>query len=564
VIALSVVLLAGCKGKTIDIGSNTPAIAATVHAEVDLDAGVDGGTLDQPLSTAFAAAVWQYQFFSNHPEELDPDTSALVALGPRHVLVQLYDSPLRGKDDWDFTELDAIVGRLLRLGFDPLIQIASAPQSPVAHPDAFADYCAKIVSYYNADGGLVLDDGGTLKSDAGHVTWWGIWSDPNTDNGDFGPDGGAVYASVYRSAVAAMRAVDPSLKFSATEFNDCIDLPALGRSFGCSRDFVADFLAAAAIDDADAGPMPIDALSVHMYSTDLAIAPPDKDSGLAPYLYSDSQVFQTGDMFADDMAIIRRYLVAAGRPDTPVWVTENQVNSDTPTDMGFSAHGVTICNSCSPMPAFRADERGTDAFFAAWRPLMFSKLGKAGNRELYQWQYTAGSCPDANAGCSVLSASDTDRQNAEVDYITGQKYLSYWVDRALVKAFQLGGRILKVDVTPADALDADVELLAVERTEGTRQVVVVMIVNRAVRDPAVDLDGPGVRRNVVLNLQPLMPSDAGGVGAWSVTESILDKNTDLDAGPNENSVTLQSDGWLPVTLDGYGVAFVTLTRATGG
>ena len=41
---------------------------------------------------------------------------------------------------------------------------------------------------------------------------------------------------------------------------------------------------------------------------------------------------------------------------------------------------------------------------------MFSQLGKAGNQALYHWDY------------------DADRQFGEVDYTSGAKYLSYWVD----------------------------------------------------------------------------------------------------------------------------------------
>src|SRR5262249_41315176 len=86
----------------------------------------------------------------------------------------------------------------------------------------------------------------------------------------------------------------------------------------------------------------------------------------------------------------------------PIWVTENNVNSDFDNGSGMS--------DCDPTRKFVPDPRGTSAFFAAWRPYTFSQLGKAGNRALYHWDYAA------------------DPQYGEVDFTTGNPYISYWVD----------------------------------------------------------------------------------------------------------------------------------------
>lgn len=61
-------------------------------------------------------------------------------------------------------------------------------------------------------------------------------------------------------------------------------------------------------------------------------------------------------------------------------MTENNVNAD--YDAG---NGISACNGT----LFVTDLRGSSAFFAAWRPYVFSQLGKAGIRALYHWDYGA-------------------------------------------------------------------------------------------------------------------------------------------------------------------------------
>lgn len=41
--------------------------------------------------------------------------------------------------------------------------------------------------------------------------------------------------------------------------------------------------------------------------------------------------------------------------------------------------------NCFPNRRIGVDPRGSSAFFATWRPLMFSQMGKAGAEALYHW-----------------------------------------------------------------------------------------------------------------------------------------------------------------------------------
>ena len=120
-------------------------------------------------------------------------------------------------------------------------------------------------------------------------------------------------------------------------------------------------------------------------------------------------------------------------------MTENNVNAD--YDKGG---GISACNGT----AFVADQRGTSAYFAAWRPFVFSQLGKVGNHALYHWDY------------------DADKQYGEVDYTTAKnlsqllEWTTIW--RGISPA-PPGASILNItDTEPATA--QTVEILATQKS----------------------------------------------------------------------------------------------------
>jgi hypothetical protein len=537
-------LFLNCQSKSLDLDSQQSVVVVTVSAEADLDSGVDG-TLGESMSTAFQAAPWQREFFARHPEEADSGTSSLGPLSPEHVLVQMYNSPLIGDSPdasyWDFSELDAIVQPLLALGEDPLLQIASMPQWLSANdPDGFAEYCANIVRYYNSPRGLALPDGGLLRSSAGRgITWWAILSDPNTGTT---PISGDVYAILYKTALAQMTAASGwPLRFAAPELNDCTDpVPVCDpRQSG----FLSSFLNSVIDGGVDGGEVPLDALSIHMFSTSSAVS---VDAGLAP----DTTVLQTIARFTDDVGYFKSELRRVNRTEVPIWITQNQVNSDTPTVDGGSGHG-------EGMPAFQADPRGTNAFFAAWRPSLFAALGKVGNRFLGQWQHTAGRCPALDAGCSTLASADTDRQNAEIDYVSGAKYISYWVDAALAQKLPPGGVLTKLTVVPS-AAPTELRALASWYRSGPHETLVIMIINQTPLNASSTV-GVGGRASAIVDLRPFLTMKPSALGSWSATELSIDTGTDLQLGPKEAAISL-GPGWVPVVFSGYGVVFITLSR----
>jgi hypothetical protein len=204
----------------------------------------------------------------------------------------------------------------------------------------------------------------------------------------------------------------------------------------------------------------------------------------------------------------------------PVWVTESNVNADNAASNGMS--------ECNPGQEFVMDQRGTSAFFAAWRPYAFSQMGKAGSQALYQWDYSGN------------------QQYGEVDS-NGNPYLSYWVDGALSSIYRStptspGPQILELTSTDASS----VETLA---TRGTNGTVNVMVVDRAVH-AANDNNGNGDPRTLVVDLSSLSPFSAASL-------LTIDANTNVSTGPSTVRVTPASR--INITLPGYGVAFLSLT-----
>ena len=201
----------------------------------------------------------------------------------------------------------------------------------------------------------------------------------------------------------------------------------------------------------------------------------------------------------------------------PVWVTENNVNADFSNGNGES--------TCNPGQTFVTDQRGSNAFFAAWRPYVFSQLGKVGVQALYHWDF------------------DADAQFGEVDYNRGTLQLSYWVDYWIARMFPFppGADILQ----SSNSDDAEIEVLPVQNPDGS---IVIMISNHALSAPT-DNNGAGAPRTVEIDVSALGSFQSGSL-------LTIDTNTNVASGPAASSVTPSPK--MKVILSGYGVAFVTL------
>ena len=452
---------------------------AKVHPEV-------AGVFDTFLTTSFQPAEFSDAFFREHPAA----TELLNQLGDRHMRIQAIsqDIPQKTAASWDFSRLDGVLSPVLSVtDHSPEFQIAFAPAF-MYNPSGllrdttyneFAGYAANLVHYYNTGG--FTDGSGVHHASPSPfpIRLWGIYNEPNING-----ISAAEYTRLYNTTVPAMQAADPSLQFVAVELAD----------FGTEAQktiptFVANVKAH------------VDIVGTHYYSS-------------CNRNDSDQTLLKTVPQFGASVGYLYSQLkTSPALASVPVWVTENNVNAD--YDKGG---GISACNGTRFVP----DQRGTSAFFAAWRPYVFSQVGKAGARALYHWDYYS------------------DAQYGEVDQRTATPYLSYWVDYWLSR--YLGdspGNILKLDNTDSGAE----EILAVKKSDGG---TVVMIANHAVKS-ATDNDGAGASRTVNLDINALGPFR-------SASRLTIDANTDLKNGPVETLLAVAPS--LKISLPGYGVTFL--------
>ena len=450
------------------------------------------GSFNVAMSTSFQPAEWDYQFFTNNPTA----TTTLGNLQSQHIRLQAVSQgvPQTSASTWDFSIEDAITQPVLSVAdHSPEFQIAVAPDFMYDANHNFLDptyaqfaaYTADLVRYYNT-GGFTSSDAVFHVSPAypnQTITWWGIYNEPNFN--ELTP---TQYTALYNEVVPAMQLVDKTIKFAAVE---------LGDYSGLAATYLPDFVNGVTAH--------VDVLATHFYSS-------------CDQTDTDTMVFGTVPGFATEVQSIYSQLQTnPALVNVPVWILENNVNADYANAQGNS--------SCHPNQVFVPDQRGSSAFFAAWRPYVFSQLGKVGAQALYHWDF------------------DADVQFGEVQYSNDTIQLSYWVDYWLARMFPSppGAKIL--NFTNSD--DTDIEVLAVQNPDDS---VVIMLANHSVQSPS-DNNGPGATHTIGLDLSALPQFTSG-------TSLAINADTDVTTGPTQDSFTPASQ--ITVTMSGYGVTFLTL------
>jgi hypothetical protein len=497
-----IALLTACGGGSMGTPPPPPP-PPPVNATVTVSSGTTG-PFDLAMSTSFQPAEWDYTFFQQFPGALAP----LGALNPSHIRLQGISQgvPQASANSWDFTVLDGITQPVLGVGdHSPEFQVAKGPDFMYTNNDAssyndsfldssysqFAAYAADLVRYYDTGGFTSLDNVFHVSSAYPNetVTWWGIYNEPSinnfTSNTSLTP--ALDYTKMYNAVVPTMQAVDPNIKFVGLEM--CCGSESWASTFAANLN----------------ANVPVDAVASHYYSS-------------CNQRDTDTQVMGTVPGFVSSVQTIRTNLSANPALATvPIWITENNVNADFNAGNGKSA--------CNPGQTFVDDLRGSSAFFAAWRPYVFSQVGKAGVQLLYHWDFAA------------------DPQFGELNGSTGQTQLSYWVDYWLGQMFPAGpGRqILQTSNTNTP----DVEELAVLNTDGS---VVVLISNHAVAS-ASDNNGKGLDGKITL--------DVSALGAFTTASLVtIDSTTSPITGPTPVSISPTSP--ITLTLNGYSVALLKL------
>lgn len=478
--------------------TSSQALSLTIGAAAVV-ASSPTGPFSLAMSTAFQPAEWDYQFFSNNAALNPSPQTTLGNLGPHHIRLQgISQGVPQGaaastSTAWDFSVLDAIVQPVLGVGdHSPEFQIAKAPPFMYAGNDSsnsftsttdfsgFATYAANLVRYYNIPGGFMANGNNYASPSGLPITYWGIYNEPSINNALTADQ----YVTLYNTLVPAMQAVDPTIKF-------------VGLEMCCSsEDWASTF--------AQNVTAQVDAVASHYYSSCN-----QKDT--------DTMVMGTVPGFVTSVQTIHSNL-SPQLANVPVWVTENNVNADYDAGNNMSA--------CNPGQAFVTDLRGSSAFFAAWRPYVFSQFGKTGIVPLlYHWDY------------------DADQQFGEVDYNTGAQQLSYWVDYWLGQEFPVtaGSQLLSYSATD----DGELETLPVLNSDGS---AVIMVANHTVNSPS-DNNGPGSARSVLVDVSALGTFSSG-------TLVTIDSTTSASTGPTP--VTVTPAARMTFNLNGYSVAFLAL------
>jgi len=494
------------KASTTTTVSVTVGVVLTVANATDTTIGLSGH-LQQYMSTGFQPSTYNNAFFPTFPS-----TTNLTALNSEHLRLQpvngavpwLANTSPQAATDWSFTALDQTVQPVLGVDDNsPIFQIAIAPGFLNNSSGDFIDnptnlallttYAQNLVRYYNT-GGFTWGGQHFQSASSHHITWWAIFNEPNLN-----AITATQYVAMYNTLVPAMLAVDPTLKFVGLELSDYTGQPAL---------YLPTMMQPAASGGINA---PMNAIATHFYGTCMQTATDAAlFSGIAQFV-TDVNYFHTELALRSDLAAV------------PVWVTENNVNSDYPLTNGYS--------SCTPTVLYVLDTRATSTFFTAYRPLIFSKLGKAGNESLYHFLYEGSQAyGEVNSGSNATT-------------------LAYWTDYWLQRTFpwdgvSSGALLYKTTTTEPTAT---VDIMA---TLNANSTVSLMVTNYATASTTDD-NGAGAARTVFVNLAAL--------GTFSsATEVDLNSSTSVTAGPASKIVAPGTA--LTLTFQGYGSSMFVLTH----
>lgn len=485
---LLLIALTACGGGMNTTNNPPPPPPPVVNANVAVGNTPNGG-FNLAMSTSFQPAEWDNTFFQSSASARE---TLLGSLESHHIRLQTVSQgiPQTSATTWDFTVLDDITQPVLSVSdHSPEMQLGWAPSfmwsGGSLDATQFSTYAADMVSYYNDVNGFTAADGKHVSPSGLPIQWWGILNEPSINNI---PDA-ATYTQIYNQVVPAMLTAKSSvpIKFVALEL--CCGSESWTQGFAASVT------------------AQVDAVGTHYYSS-------------CNQSDTDAQVFATVPGFASSVQSIYSFLSASGNPlvtSAPVWITENNVNADFSDSTGHS--------TCHPSQVFVTDARGSSAFFAAWRPYVFSQVGKAGAQALYHWDF------------------DADPQFGEVDYNTAQTKLSYWVDYWLGQMFPPGTNQQVLQYTNSD--NTDIEVLPVLNTDNS---VVILVSNHAVASPT-DNNGAGLTADISI--------DTSALGSFSTaSELVMDSTTSPTTGPSPQSISPASP--MRLTLNGYSSALIKL------
>jgi hypothetical protein len=479
-----------------------------------VDIGVAACVSEGPLNVASGTQQDQAHDTTSFPAPAD---ARLVALAPTWFRIHAGADdtpsvlPETSVGQWDFTQMDLLVGKAFESGGTPMMNIRYPPpfmwtcnnpfngnQGTVVDTSyaTFAAFVARIVSYYNK-GSMTDENGMVVKNPHGTaqaIHYWELWNEPDiSDETPCSPSGvdnpalsPAEYNTMWDAVSSASLAVDSTLKL----VGPAVSQPITGQT----PEYVPNLLTASHLPNV---------VSVHGYGGDdstsdydMLRAPVDTEVGLEWIVTSVGQ--------------IETIMAQAGHASTPLWLDETNVNYDLGQGTG---------------------QREWTGFGAAW---IGAELIGLANLKTPQ--------PVVYLPFEFVSPQD---DQSLVDPNSGAPLLSYWRDVVLPQHLVTGRSLAKATNTSS--------ALGLATRDDSSGVVDVLVVNDVATNNST-VGGPGTKMTVTVGV-------GGMPGVRSVTLWIVDDSV-VQGGPNGNLTSGPTAQSLPVGLTatvsfaGYGAAVV--------
>ena len=412
---------------------------------------------------------------------------------------------------WDFAALNTLVNNVFASGQQPLMNIKYAPdwQWTCATPQtgqagtikdmtfqAYADYMARLVNYYNK-GSMTTENGTVITNPSGvshRITYWEPWNEPDLNNETpCAPTTGngltpSEYVIMWNAVTTSMLQVDASLKF--------VGPATAGSQFGSStttgNQYVDMLMTNSSIKPA--------ALSFHGYGY--------WDNTVTDKWIFDGDNTEPATNCCGGVADLKNGIahLHAKYPTVPIWLTEVNVNADWGNDVY---------------------KRPSSEFAAAWWGTLFQQTAPLNAGIIHQYDVVDGP------------------QFGLIDDQTGNAYISYYAFMMLNQAFPQGSTILSSSSSQDGVLS-----LAAKKPDGT---ISIMVVNRMLASSTVksSCGTGGVASPVNVNFS--------GINVTAVSVQQLDKNS-VSCSSNAASLpavrTLDASQPITIQFPGYGLAII--------
>jgi hypothetical protein len=319
--------------------------------------------------------------------------------------------------------------------------------------NAFGDYLARLVSYYNK--GSMTDGAVTRVNPFGTahaIHYWELWNEPDLTNEDpciaagWGPAlNSTQYMAMWNAVTPKMLAVDPTIHF----VGPTVSYPVTQQT----PEYIPSLLQAAN--------QPF-AISGHAYSGTQTMT----DDVL---INGDGSGYVGVPGVVNAVLGAQNFTSSAGKAQTPIWIDEMNLEYDWGDD-----------------PA----QRPWTAFGAAFDATIYARMAEM----------------SASSGAPLVLVpfeySSAGYEQTQIDPNNGTRLLNYWTYYEIPRCVKSGAVLLK-----SSASDPKVESFAARNTDGSLCVIVI----NAQPASSTDIGGKGVARSITVTESGMPSVSSNGV-----------------------------------------------------